>query len=262
MSILRIATQDLASSIRSWRLWSLLGWVEIRQRYARSKLGPFWLTISMGALIGAIGLVFGALLGQNMKSYLPMLSIGMVAWTLLSTIIIDGCSAYINSAQYIRQVKTPRLIYMLQMLWRNFIIFLHNFIIVAIVLAIYGVHDWFTAPLFIPGLIILMLNGLWLAMILGVLSARFRDLPQIIISVMTMAFYVTPIMYSSSSLTKHAWIVNLNPLAYLIEIVRSPLMGNVPSMRVWLVSIGMTIIGWIFALVVTGRYHKRIPYWL
>lgn len=262
MGALRVGTQDMGASIRSWRLWSLLGWIEIRQRYARSKLGPFWLTISMGALIGAIGLVFGTLMGQDMATYLPMLSIGMVAWALLSTVLIEGCNAYINNAQYIRQVNTPRLIYMLQALWRNFIIFLHNFLIVLVVFAIYGIKDWATTPMFLVGLALLMLNALWMAMIAGLLSARFRDLPQIVMSLMTMMFYVTPIMFTSNSLTKHPWVVELNPFAYLMEIVRAPLMGSIPSVRIWLVTIAMTALGWAAALFLTGRYHKRIPYWL
>ncbi|MDE2153978.1 MAG: ABC transporter permease, partial [Betaproteobacteria bacterium] len=59
-----IAINDLFASLRSWRLWTLLGWLEIRQRYARSKLGPFWLTISMGVLVGTLGLIYGTLLGK------------------------------------------------------------------------------------------------------------------------------------------------------------------------------------------------------
>lgn len=262
MAALRVAIHDMASSVKAWRLWSLLGWIEIRQRYARSKLGPFWLTISMGTLIGAIGLVFGALLGQEMKTYLPMLATGMVAWTFLSTVVMEGCNAYISSAQYIRQVNTPRLIYMLQTVWRNFIVFLHNFLIVIIVFAIYGIKSWATLPLFVPGLLLLALNALWMAMVAGLISARYRDLPQIVTSFMTMMFYVTPIMYSSNSLTRHPWVVDLNPFAYLIEIIRAPLMGSAPSIRVWIVTVVMTLVGWFVALVLTGRYHKRIPYWL
>lgn len=256
------AAADLAASIKSWRLWSLLGWIEIRQRYARSKLGPFWLTISMGVVIGAIGLVFGALLGQNMTTYLPMLSIGLVSWTLLSTIINEGCNAYINSAQYIRQVNTPRLIYMFQAVWRNFIIFLHNFVIVLIVLGIYGVKNWQTVPLFVPGLIVLLLNAMWIAMVVGLFSARFRDLPQIVTSFMMMMFYVTPIMFSGAMLKRHEWIVTFNPFAYLIDLVRQPLLGESPGPRTWGIALGMTLAGWLFALALTGRYHKRIPYWL
>ena len=262
MAALGTATADLNASMKSWRLWTLLGWIEIRQRYARSKLGPFWLTISMGVVIGAIGLVFGALLGQEMNTYLPMLSIGMVAWTLLSTIINEGCNAYINSAQYIRQVHTPRLIYLLQAMWRNFIIFLHNFVIVLIVLAIYGVKTWQTVPLFVPGLIVLLLNSVWMAMVVGLLSARFRDLPQIVMAFMQMMYFVTPIMFAASALKKHEWLVTFNPFAYLIDLVRQPLLGEWPSLQTWGTALGMTVAGWLLALVLTGRYHKRIPYWL
>lgn len=262
MAALGTATADLNASLKSWRLWSLLGWIEIRQRYARSKLGPFWLTISMGVVIGAIGLVFGALLGQNMTTYLPMLSIGLVSWTLLSTIINEGCNAYINSSNYIRQVHTPRLIYVLQAMWRNFIIFLHNFVIVLLVLGIYGVKSWTTLPLFLPGLIVLLLNAVWIAMVVGLFSARFRDLPQIVMAFMQMMFYVTPIMFSSSMLKKHEWIVTYNPFAYLIDLVRQPLLGEWPALLTWEVAMGMTVVGWVFALALTGRYHKRIPYWL
>ncbi len=256
------AAADLAASIKSWRLWSLLGWIEIRQRYARSKLGPFWLTISMGVVIGAIGLVFGALLGQNMTTYLPMLSIGLVSWTLLSTIINEGCNAYINSAQYIRQVNTPRLIYMFQAVWRNFIIFLHNFVIVLIVLGIYGVRSWETVPLFVPGLIVLLLNAVWMAMVVGLFSARFRDLPQIVAAFMQTMYFVTPIMFAASALKTHEWIITFNPFAYLIDLVRQPLLGESPGPQTWGIALGMTLAGWLFALALTGRYHKRIPYWL
>jgi lipopolysaccharide transport system permease protein len=33
-------------------------------------------------------------------------------------------------------------------------------------------------------------------------------------------------------------------------------------MLTWDVVLGMTLVGWVFALTLTGRYYKRIPYWL
>ena len=84
---IKIGLIDLKESLCLWRLWTLLGWLEIRQRYARSKLGPFWLTVSMGILVGTMSVVYGALLGQDLSTYLPMLAIGIVVWTLFSTII-------------------------------------------------------------------------------------------------------------------------------------------------------------------------------
>lgn len=253
---------DLKSSLVSWRLWTLLGWLEVRQRYARSRVGPFWLTISMGVMIASIGIVYGTLFGQKMTEYLPFLAISLVMWTFFAQMVTEGSTAYINSSTYIRQASTPKLIYILQVLWRNLVILAHNFVIVVVLLVVFGTPNWETLPLFIPALLIYALNALWIAMLVGLLSARFRDLPQIVAAVMQIAFYITPIIYRPNALNRFSFIVELNPLAHLIELVRAPLIGQVPSATTWAVTIGMLVIGWAFALLLTGRYLKRIPYWV
>ena len=79
---------------------------------------------------------------------------------------------------------------------------------------------------------------------------------------MQVAFYVTPILFSGDMLRgKHHWIVEFNPLAYLIDTARQPLLGVIPSPLTWAVSTSMAIIWWLLALTLTGRYHNRIPYW-
>lgn len=109
-----LAFVDLIKSVASWRLWTLLGWLEVRQRYARSRVGPFWLTISMGVMIGSIGVVYGTLFGQKMSDYLPFLATGLVMWNLFSQSVQEGSMAYINSGNYIRQaarlIQDPELI--------------------------------------------------------------------------------------------------------------------------------------------------------
>lgn len=253
---------DLKQSVTSYRLWTLLGWLEIRQRYARSRVGPFWLTISMGVMIGSIGVVYGSLFGQKMSDYLPFLSISLVMWTMFAQTVQEGSLAYINSATYIRQAATPKLIYIFQVIWRNLVILAHNFIIVVVLLVIYGVKNWAVLPIFLPALLLYLANALWIAMLAALLSARFRDLPQIISALIQIAFYVTPIIYRPDSLKRFAFIVQLNPLAHLIELVRAPLIGQMPSLATWLIAIGMAVVGWTFALAMTGRYLKRIPYWV
>jgi len=260
--MLKFAVTDLKQSMASWRLWMLLGWIEIRQRYARSRLGPFWLTISMGVVIASIGVVYGTLFGQKMSDYLPYLAASLVSWGMFASTVQEGSTAYISNAAYIRQVATAKLIYVLQVPWRNLIILAHNFVIILLLLAIFGVPSWATLPLFIPGLVILTLNATWMAMLTGLFSARFRDLPQIIASLVQVAFYVTPIMYRPEALTRFSFLVRLNPLTYLLDVVRQPLLGQVPSMQTYVLTIGMAIVGWLLALTVTSRYLKRISYWI
>ncbi|MBN3763250.1 ABC transporter permease [Burkholderia sp. Ac-20365] len=257
-----LALNDLKQSIASWRLWTLLGWLEVRQRYARSRVGPFWLTISTGVMIGSIGVVYGTLFGMKMSDYLPYLAVSLVLWTTFSATVLEGSTAYISSGPYIRQAATPKLIFMLQVVWRNLVILAHNFLIVLVLLVFFGVKNWETLPVFVPALLLYMANALWIAMVAGLLSARFRDLPQIVAALLQVAFYITPIIYRPSALTRYSFIVELNPLAHLIELVRAPLIGELPSATTWGVTVGLAVVGWGFALALTGRYLKRIPYWV
>lgn len=257
-----IALSDFRASLRSWRLWTLLGWLEIRQRYARSSVGPFWMTISMAVMIGSIGAVYGTLFGMHLKEYLPFLSVGIVLWTLFSQIANDGSLVYISSAAYIRQAATPKLLFVFQVVWRNLVVFAHNFIIIVVLLIAFGVKDWTALAFLLPAMILYLLNATWVAMVAGLLSARFRDLPQIISALLQVAFYVTPIMYRPHSLSRFSWIVTFNPLAYLLDLVRGPLTGEIPTALTWGVTGGMALLGWALALWLTGRYLKRIPYWV
>jgi lipopolysaccharide transport system permease protein len=131
-----------------------------------------------------------------------------------------------------------------------------------LLLATFGSNDWSTIPLFFPGLVLFILNALWIGQVAGIISARFRDLPQIISAMLQMAFYVTPIFFQPSMLRDHRWIIDYNPFAHLLELVRGPLVGTPPGILTWTVSIAMAITGWLFALALTERYLKRIPYWV
>jgi lipopolysaccharide transport system permease protein len=213
-------------------------------------------------MITSIGLVYGTLFGQKMGEYLPFLAVSIIFWTMFSQIVTEGTLAYISSATYIRQIATPRTVFILQAIWRNLIIFAHNLLIIIVMLAIFGVKDYRTLPLFIPGFLLFLLNASWIAAVVALVSARFRDLPQIIAAMIQVAFYVTPIIYKPNSLTRFKWVVDYNPLTYMMSLVRDPLTGTFPSEITWTVGIAMAVVGWSFALFVTGRYTKRIPYWV
>lgn len=256
------AIADLRTSIASYRLWSLLGWLEIRQRYSRSLIGPFWLTLSMAVMIGALGVVYGALFSMELSAYLPMLTVGLVMWTLLAGLLNEGCTAFVLAASYVKQSAVPKLVFVLQVAWRHVLVFLHNFMIVVVVLAIFGVRDWIGLPLFLPAFGLFLLNTMWMMTVLAVLSARFRDLPQIVGSLLQVAFYVTPILFHRDMLKGHEWIANFNPFAHLIELVRAPLLGMPIDPLNWQVAAAMAVLGWPLALWFVGRYQKRIPYWV
>jgi lipopolysaccharide transport system permease protein len=261
---LQAATQDVLKAIERAGLAGTLGWQDVKQRYRRSKLGPFWLTISMGVLIGALGLVFGGIFNTPMREFLPFLAIGIILWTYIFTVINEGCTAFVSSEAVIKQLPLPLFLHVLRIIWRNVVILGHNVVIIPVVFLVFFRPVEWTIVLAIPGLVLTTLTLAWIALLAGVLCTRYRDLSQIVASVLQIAFYVTPIIWMPSMLSGRRGFIflDINPFYHLVEVIRGPILGTVPTATNWLVSIAMVVLGWIITLLVYGKYKNRISYWL
>ena len=256
------ALADLIGGLKLWELWSTLGWHDIRQRYRRSIVGPFWLTISMGIMVAGLAYLYAGLFGQNIDSYLPYVATGMIIFSLISSLASEGASAFISSAPLILQLRAPLSIYVYQMVWRNLLIFAHNISIYVVVLFFSNVELGWNFFLSFVGLFLVVLNGVWIGLALGGLSARFRDVPPIVASLMQVAFFLTPVFWTPSSLPNRELFVHLNPFYYLVEVVRMPLMGQTPPLFIWMVAIGINCVGAVIAISFYARYRARIAYWV
>jgi homopolymeric O-antigen transport system permease protein len=253
---------DIAAALSSSRLVFLLAWQDILQRYRRSILGPFWITISNAVLIGIIGLVFGRLFSANLAEFFPSLAIGITLWTFVSSSVLEGCTSFILAEGIVKQLPIPLFIHVERVIARNFIILLHNAVIIPLVLLFSNVSWSWLVLLGVVGVFLLIINLLWSALFAAILCTRYRDLPQIVSNVMQVAFYVTPIMWTASQFSDTQLFVDLNPFYHLIEIVRAPLLGKSPSLENWLASIAMALFGWALTLAFFSRYRRRIAYWL
>jgi lipopolysaccharide transport system permease protein len=259
-----IALTDITSALSKYSLVGMLGWQDIRQRYRRSALGPFWLTVSMGVMIGTIGVVFGQIFKSPIQEFLPFLAIGMILWGFISSVITEGCTGFIAAEGIIKQLPIPLFVHILRMIWRNSLILAHNIVIFPLVLLAVGKPLSSVALIAIPGFLLALINIAWIALVLAVICARYRDLPQIVSSLLQVIFYLTPIMWMPNLLPQRAGLnfLDLNPIYHLLEIIRSPLLGQLPTTTNWIASLAMALIGWVTAIAVYGRYKRRIAYWL
>ncbi|MFD2114010.1 ABC transporter permease [Thiorhodococcus fuscus] len=256
------AIRDIRDGWARRELWMTLAFQDIRRRYRRSKLGPFWITLSMGIMVMALGLLYGQIFRQDLHEYLPFLAAGFVIWGLVSTMIIDGCEAFIVSDGMIRQLNAPISIYAYKCIWSNLIIFAHNIWIFFGVALWYGIDlNW--NLLWIPvALLVLVANGLWMSLFLGLLSARFRDVPLIIGSVVQVFFFITPVIWHPAMLPDRALLLDLNPFYHMVEIVRAPMLGQPPDLEHWLAVLLLGLVGWAITLFFYSAYRWRIAYWV
>ena len=256
------ALDDMKRGLLSYGLWGSLGWQDIRQRYRRSAIGPFWITMSLGVTVVVMGILYAKLFHQDVHSYLPYLATGMVIWSLVSGIVNESPSVFISSEGIIKQIPMPFGIHAMRMVWRNTIIFFHNVIVVFFVLLIFGVNPGWNLLLFPVDLLFVTLNGYWVAILLGILGARYRDIVQMVANVVQVLFFLTPVMWNAKSIQHKTWILDVNPLYHLLEIMRSTFMGGPLPIFSWEVVILMTGLGWMLALWLLSRYRRRIAYWL
>lgn len=258
------AIRSIFAGIGQSSLAAILGWQDIKQRYRRSKVGPFWLTISMGVLIASVGIVFGQIFNSPMKEYLPFLAAGIIFWAFISAVINDGCLGFVAAEGMIKQLPIPLFVHIVRIVWRNVLILLHNLVILPVVMLVLGVPITLHIFLALPGIVLVLINLTWIALLLGVVCTRFRDMPNIIASILQVAFYLTPIIWMPNLLPERAgtMLLDINPLYHLLEIIRLPFLGQLPNSISWLFALGMAVVGWTITLKVFGRYQHRIAYWL
>jgi ABC-type polysaccharide/polyol phosphate export permease len=258
-----MAIDDLLLGVRKWEMWGTFGWQDIKQRYRRSVLGPFWLTLSTGVMVAGLGIVYATIFRMPVDRYLPFLAVGLVVWTLLSTMVTEGCQVFIAGEQIIKQIRLPFTAHACRLLWRNLIIFAHNLVIVVAVLLWFGRFPGLSyLALLLPAMILLSLNALWLILLLGLISARFRDVPLLVGSLLQIAFFLTPILWHPELLPGRNRIVHWNPLYHYVEIVRAPFLGSAPELHSWWMVLAITGAGWLFTFMIFRKYRGRIALWV
>jgi ABC-type polysaccharide/polyol phosphate export permease len=257
------AIDDLRNGLNAWELWGTLGWHDLRQRYRRSTFGPLWLTLSMGIMAGTIGVLYAEIFGQDIHDYLPFLAVGLIVWGFISASIIDPCYVFILSEGVIKQVRAPLSVHIYRVVWRNLIVLAHNMVIYVIILVVFGI--WPGAPilLFIPSLLLFSISAFSTGLLIALLSARFRDLPPIIANFTQILFLLTPILWRTDQLTgSRKLLAQLNPLYHIVEVMRMPLLGQVPPASSWIcvivaVALSCAVTFWFYV-----RFRGRIAYWI
>lgn len=257
------AFADIAESVGHWRLWGRLGFMEVRRRYRRTVLGPFWTTLSMAILIGMLGFLFATLWKMEIREYLPYLASGFVVWLPVAAIITESCSIFTSAEPTLKQTRLPLMMFAFIVVWRNMIVFGHHIVVYFAVVMIFPVPFNWNTLLVVPGLFLLWFNAIWIAMLIGAVAARYRDVQPLLTSMLQILIFVTPIFWPPDQLGRKAmYIVDPNPLYHFIIIVRAPLLGTAPDPLSWYFVLVVTVVGWTVTLLLFGRIRRRLPYWL
>lgn len=258
----RAALRDLREGAALWRLCTTLAWLDIRLRYRGSVLGPFWLTLSTAAMVGAMGLLYALLFRLELREYIPFLAMSLVLWNFLGALVTDACVGFTSAESTIRSVRMPFSLYAGRIVLRNLIVLAHNAVVVVAVDLLLWTWPGGMALYALPGLALWGVNALALTLLLGAVCARFRDIPPIVGSVMQMAFFVSAVIWRPEQLGARVWMLDFNPFFSLLDIVRAPLLGTLPAVTTVWSALGFSAALWIVAWLVFARVRGRIAFWI
>lgn len=262
---INLAWLDIKQGTQGWQIWFMLAAQDIKLRYKRSVLGPFWITLSMAVTVYSMGYIYSQLFKTDIQQYYPFLVTGMLGWTLISTILLDFSDGFLSSHGLIKQIKLPYSLHIHRIAARNLLIFMHN---VVVMLPIYIIFhkdvpiNWCTLFL-IPSFAIIYLNSFLYGMVIAMICARYRDIAPIIKSAMQVIFFITPVMWQPQGLAGNQhFIVDLNPIYPFLELIRQPLLGNLPTLKNLIVVLIVTCVGFLMSFRLLTRYRSRIIFWL
>jgi ABC-type polysaccharide/polyol phosphate export permease len=259
----QMALRDLRTSVERIDLAWSLAWHDVVSRYRGSILGPLWITLSMGLMVLGIGLVYGELFNVPIHDFIPFVALGIVFFGTVTGTINEGCDTFVQAAGMLSQTSLPMLTFVWRTVFRNVINLGHHLVIVVAVLIYFGFWRTANYPVAALGLIFMMVNVAWLSMLVAIISARFRDIPQIVQSVTQAAAIMTPVFWLTDRISaKHQAILDFNPFYHLLEAVRAPLLGRAVAPHTYLFLAGMALVGWVITFSIFATTRRRIVHYL
>lgn len=259
----QMAFRDLRSSAERIDLAWSLAWHDVVSRYRGSILGPLWITLSMGLMVLGIGFLWGELFRVSVHDFIPFVALGIVFFGTVTGTINEGCDTFVQAAGMLSQTSLPMFTFVWRTVFRNLINLGHHLVIVLGVLAYFGLWRTANYPAAILGLIFLVANVAWISMLVAIISARFRDIPQIVGAITQAAALMTPVFWLPDRISPaHRAILDLNPFYHLLQAVRAPLMGVGVEPHTYLVLAIMAAAGWTLVFSLFANTRRRIVHYL
>lgn len=245
-----------------WNMIIHLSWTEIRARYARSIIGPFWLVLTTAISVMGLGYIWSILFNLERSVFIPALTVGLVIWQFIATCVSEAPNCFTIYGSIIRNYSHPVWIYPTALVIKNLIIFLHNLVIVFFVMIIYPQDLEWQALIIFPAMLLIVIILTQIAIILSFVGARYKDFGSAVSALMSVAFFLSPVIFTPEQLGVKEYLMWLNPFSYMIAIIRDPLTGRSSEGFVYFVTIFFILLASGLVYLFIKRYSSRVPYWL
>ena len=194
---------------------------ELKARYRGSVLGFLWTFVNPLLLLLVYSFVFGVVMpgarAPEIEHYPLFLFCGILPWTWFSQSLTESCTSLTGSGSLLRKVMFPAEILPAVTVFTGLVNFGFGLVILA-GFSIYSGVPLLTADLlWLPAIVLVQLMlSMGLGLLLAALSVHFRDIRDLLGSVLTLWFFATPIIYPyAQAPERFRRILDLNPFTHL-----------------------------------------------
>ena len=250
---------DLQAGLSRWRLWLTLGYFDFITAFRRTLLGPIWQIATVTAWIGGLWLIFGSERGASSLLYIGL---GVINWGLIQSIITSMSNVFRVNASLIMNVPNPISLYVFRKIAEQTLRWLVQLSIAPVLMIAFAVPLTPVILLIIPNLVIVLIILTGASFGLAALGTRLPALRFALDAVMRLMFFMTPIFWTPGDNPLRTLIAQWNPFSYLLELLRNPLMGELPSSEAYLLSLAMAVGALGLGIAIFSYCRNRMLSWI
>ncbi|PWE18695.1 hypothetical protein DDZ18_03635 [Marinicauda salina] len=263
------AAQDYLSGLRDLRASAYLAAKQIQTEHRRNLLGTAWVLIGFAITAGGIAWLIAQLQGRPISLHIPYVVFGFAAWNFISSSVTEGCHALTRNRGLMLQAPMPRSIFVFSLVLKKLYLLALHLMAAGVIAAALGWRPSLEMFLILPALAIFTTTAIGIVSTLAVVCAVYRDISEVVNSVMRLSFFFTPIIWTIDTrfgervdIQSLKTVVTYNPFAYFLEILRAPMLGETPDALAWiitgLIGLAMLTLGFLFV----EWLGRRLVYWL
>ena len=256
---------QFAESLREPEFWAYASWLDISTRHRRTVLGFVWFLTPSAMFMLVLGNVYSHLMSHPAASYLPYLGVGYVTWRFILQVVNDSVNTFTSHKAFIMDGRTRLTDFILRSFAKAGYQLMFGMIVVVGVMLWSPEMSVLRMLTLLVSLPVLVINLAWIAVCIALLGARYRELHELMGSVLMMGFLVTPVLWTVERFppdTIRGMAVRINPAFHLIDLVRAPVIGTMPEISSFYYAIVMAVFGWPLAAFMYSRYARFVPIWV
>ena len=261
MKIFNSTNYQIKKVLELRRVWWFSASARTKARFARTKLGSYWLGLSNLLSVGALVIVYGTIFKvESFKEYAIYLALGITLWNSLASAINTAPNLLESQRDLLNNTNIDISYYIMQEWAFNIQSFFQSLSIVLFVICLFEPSTIINILFSVIPLINYLLFMLWLPSIICILGAKLQDLYQLVPIIVQLSFLVTPILYFKKELGSLQFLSMVNPIYQIIAPLREVLLsGELLFLRDMIV-FSLNILGLLFSFYFLRKSRSNINF--